>query len=157
DAFRNYPAPVFAIPGNHDSFVVPGTPNDEKPLSIFQRNFCAEHPVITTEARSLHRTAMTQPGVYFTLDAPFVRVIGLFSNALEDPGVISGEDGKWPEVGDYQLSFLSAQLKRIKSDNFKGAVLIAVHHPPYTYSPPPKKGAGGNYSSSSLMLSEIDK
>lgn len=157
DSFRNYPAPIFAIPGNHDSFVVPDTPNDEKPLAIFRRNFCAEHPAITAEARSLHRTAMVQPGVYFTLDAPFVRVIGLFSNALEDPGVISSEDGKWPGVNDHQLGFLSAQLKRIKSDNFKGAVLLAVHHPPYTYSPLPKKGAGGNHSSSAAMLSEIDK
>src|SRR6202012_1618125 len=25
DPFRNYPAPIFAIPGNHDSFIVPGT------------------------------------------------------------------------------------------------------------------------------------
>ena len=26
DPYRNYPAPIFAIPGNHDSFVVPNTP-----------------------------------------------------------------------------------------------------------------------------------
>ena len=44
DAFRNYPAPIFAIPGNHDSFVVPGTADDQKPLAIFERNFCAENP-----------------------------------------------------------------------------------------------------------------
>jgi hypothetical protein len=157
DAFRNYPAPIFAIPGNHDSFVVPDTPDDQKPLAIFQRNFCAEHPVITNEARSLHRTAMIQPGVYFALDAPFVRIIGLFSNALEDPGVISNEDGKWPVVNNDQLDFLSAQLKRIKTENYKGAVLLAVHHPPYTYMPPPKKGAGGNHSPSVVMLSQIDE
>jgi len=157
DAFRNYPAPIFAIPGNHDSFVVPDTPDDQKPLAIFLRNFCAEHRVITNEARSLHRTAMIQPGVYFTLDAPFVRVIGLFSNALEDPGVISNEDGKWPVVNNDQLDFLSAQLKRIKTENYKGAVLLAVHHPPYTYMPPPKKGAGGNHSPSVVMLSQIDE
>ncbi len=157
DAFRNYPAPIFAIPGNHDSFVVPGTPDDETPLAIFQRNFCAKQPVITGEARSLHRTAMTQPGVYFALDAPFVRIIGLFSNALEDPGVISNEDGKWPDVKNDQLDFLAAQLKRIKTENYKGAVLLAVHHPPYTYMPPPKKGAGGNHSPSAVMLSQIDE
>ena len=157
DAFRNYPAPIFAIPGNHDSFVVPGTPDNETPLAIFQRNFCAKQPVITNEARSLHRTAMTQPGVYFALDAPFVRIIGLFSNALEDPGVISNEDGKWPVVKNDQLDFLSAQLKRIKKENYKGAVLLAVHHPPYTYMPPPKKGAGGNHSPSVVMLSQIDE
>ena len=157
DAFRNYPAPIFAIPGNHDSFVVPGTPEDERPLSTFQRNFCAEHPLITPEAGSLHRTAMTQPGVYFALDAPFVRMIGLFSNALEDPGVISEEGDRWPDVGNVQLDFLSAQLKRIKKEDYKGAVLLAVHHPPYSYSPPPKQGAGGNHSSSSAMLRQIDE
>jgi hypothetical protein len=36
---------------------------------------------------------MIQPGVYFTLDAPFVRIIGLYSNVLEDPGVISKGSG----------------------------------------------------------------
>lgn len=42
EPFRNYPAPIFAIPGNHDSFVVPNTPEGEEPLAIFQRNFCAQ-------------------------------------------------------------------------------------------------------------------
>ena len=84
EPYRNYPGPIFAIPGNHDSFIVPKTPPSQTPLTIFMRNFCATEPVVTQEAASLHRTAMTQPGVYFTLDAPFVRIIGLFSNALED-------------------------------------------------------------------------
>ena len=100
---------------------------------------------------------MTQPGVYFTLDAPFVRIIGLFSNALEDPGVISSEDGKWKTVPDYQLPYLQAQLQKVKDDNYKGAVILAVHHPPFSYSPPPNgSGSGGNHSSSSDMLREID-
>src|SRR5258706_12044569 len=129
EPFRNYPAPIFAIPGNHDSFVVPGTAEGHKPLDTFQRNFCATQHVITPEAGSLHRTAMTQPGVYFTLDAPFVRIIGLFSNALEDPGVISSEGGKWPGVPDVQLEYLEAQLQRVLDDHYKGAVLLAVHHP----------------------------
>jgi hypothetical protein len=156
--FRNYPAPIFAIPGNHDSFIVPGTPKGKEPLTTFQRNFCAKQPVITPEAGSLHRTAMTQPGIYFSLEAPFVRVIGLFSNALEDPGVISNKDGKWPGVSDKQLKFLRAQLKRIKKENYQGAVLLATHHPPYSYSPPAKSGGtGGNHSSSPVMLAQIDE
>ena len=39
---------------------------------------------------------MTQPGVYFTLDAPFVSIIGLYTNVLEGPGVISSQGGKYP-------------------------------------------------------------
>src|SRR6266852_384425 len=160
EPFRNYPAPIFAIPGNHDSFVIPNTPAANTPLSIFTRNFCAAKPVITKEAASLHRTAMTQPGVYFTLDAPFVRIIGLFSNALEDPGLISSQKNqktKWPGVPDDQLAYLTAQLKNIKTQNYTGAVLIAVHHPPFSYAPPPKAGgAGGNHLGNTLMLREID-
>jgi Calcineurin-like phosphoesterase len=157
EPFRNYPAPIFAVPGNHDSFVVPGTAAGSEPLTIFMRNFCSAKTVVTQEAGSLHRTAMMQPGVYFTVDAPFVRIIGLFSNALEDPGVISSENKKWTQVPDYQLAFLTAQLQRIKQENYAGALLLAVHHPPFTYSPPAKTGAsGGKHSSNSVMLADID-
>jgi hypothetical protein len=155
--FRNYPAPIFAIPGNHDSFVVPGTKPDQTPLTIFSRNFCSPSFAIAPEAGSLHRTAMTQPGVYFTLDAPFVRIIGLFSNSLEDPGVISSEGKKWTNVPNYQLDYLTAQLKRIKTEKYKGAVLLAVHHPPFSYSPPKAAGGGGgSHGCSSAMLRQID-
>jgi len=100
---------------------------------------------------------MTQPGVYFALDAPFVRIIGLFSNALEDPGVISSEKGKWASVPNSQLDYLRKQLARIKSENYSGAVLLAMHHPPFSYEPPPKSGgAGGNHGGSPNMLRQID-
>jgi hypothetical protein len=153
DPFRNYPGPIFSLVGNHDSFVIPGTAQTDAPLTTFMRNFCSEHPVITPEAASLHRTAMTQPGVYFTLDAPFVRIIGLFSNALENPGLISSDGGKWPGVPDVQLEFLSAQLQRIADEKYAGAVLLAVHHTPFSYSPrsvSPPRGC------SSAMLRQID-
>lgn len=161
DPYRNYPAPIFAIPGNHDSFVVPGTLAGSEPLRVFARNFCAKTPTITPEARSLHRTAMTQPGVYFTLDAPFVRIIGLFSNALEDPGLISSErtgaKAKWPSVPDFQLEFLAAQLQLAKKQEYSGALLLATHHPPFCYAPGSRTGgAGGNHRSSPDMLREID-
>jgi hypothetical protein len=77
---------------------------------------------------------MTQSGVYFTLDAPFVRIIGLFSNALEDPGVISSENGKWAKIPDIQLDYLEAQLARIKNESYSGAVILAMHHPPFSYA-----------------------
>lgn len=158
EPYRAYPAPILAIPGNHDSFIVPGTPEGEEPLVTFARNFCSPTLTVTPEAGSLHRTAMTQPGVYYALDCPFVRVIALFSNALEDPGVISSENGRWSNVPDYQIDFLRAQLTRIKNENYQGAVLLATHHPSFVYSPPQDhEAAGGNHGSSSDMLREIDK
>jgi hypothetical protein len=157
DPFRNYPAPIVAIPGNHDSFIVPGTKAASDPLGTFARNFCAPVPTITKEAASLHRTAMTQPGVYFAFDAPFVRIIGLFSNALEDPGLISSQNGKWASVPDYQLEFLAAQLRRIKKEKYAGAILLATHHPAFSYAPSKSSGGtGGNHSSSLDMLRDID-
>ncbi len=157
EPFRNYPAPIFAIPGNHDAFVIPGTPPANPPLKTFMRNFCSKSVVVTREAGSLHRTAMTEPGVYFALDAPFVRIIGLFSNALEDPGLISSQSDqktKWPGVPDYQLSFLTQQLKKIKSQKYQGAVLIALHHPPLAYQT--EDGKGGDHLSNPMMLRQID-
>lgn len=157
EPYRNYPGPIFAIPGNHDCFILPGTAEADYPLTTFARNFCATQPTITREAGSLHRTSMTQPGVYFTLDAPFVRIIGLFSNSLEDPGVISNQSGKWPAVPSHQLDYLREQLQQIKSQQYPGAVILAVHHPPFTYRPPSHgKSAGGNHGSSTDMLREID-
>ena len=78
EPFRNYDRPIFAIPGNHDGAVfgdrtdLPQTPT----LTAFTRNFCALTPARSPDAGALVRSTMTQPGVYFTLDAPFVSVIG---------------------------------------------------------------------------------
>jgi hypothetical protein len=75
---------------------------------------------------------MTQPGVYFTLDAPFVSIIGLYSNVLDaGPGVISSQGGHFPIVDD-QLGFLTSELTRLKPQRAANqrAVIIAVHHPP---------------------------
>ena len=80
----------------------------------------------------LLRTAMIAPGVYFTFDAPFVRILGVYSNVLEDPGVISSEGGTRMNVTDVQLTFLKTALARCKSEKYSGAVIVAVHHPPYT-------------------------
>jgi hypothetical protein len=50
--FGDYPAPILAIPGNHDSFVLPNTAAGTTPLDIFMRNFCAqsEHILIAEPA-----------------------------------------------------------------------------------------------------------
>ncbi|MCI4336757.1 MAG: metallophosphoesterase [Thermoplasmata archaeon] len=156
EPYRNYAGPILAIPGNHDSFIVPGTPVAAEPLTTFMRNFCALTPQATPEAGSLHRTAMTQPGVYFSLDAPYVRIIGLFSNALEDPGLISSQGGRWGGVPDHQLAFLTAQLQRVKSEKYAGAVLLATHHPPFSFFAE-SSGSSGSHGCSPDMLAQIDQ
>jgi len=63
---------------------------------------------------------------------------------------------KWPTVPDYQLDFLTAQLQQIKASNYQGAVILAVHHPPFTYSPQQGGKTGGKHYGSPVMLAEID-
>jgi hypothetical protein len=146
EPYRNYPAPIFAIAGNHDGVVYPKDPAPT--LDSFLRNFCSPTAAQSPDSGNLLRTTMIQPGVYFTLEAPFVRIMGLYSNVLEDPGVISGENGQNTVLDNRQIAYLTAALERVKTDKFKGAVIIAVHHPPFT--------GGSEHGGSPLMLADID-
>ena len=140
EPYRSYPAPILACAGNHDGMVSPEA--HAASLAAFLRNFCADTFVVTPEAGGLSRTAQIQPGVFFTFEAPFVRVLVIYSNTLEDPGVISD-----PHIGRSQLDYLDAALKRVKAEKFQGALLIADHHPPY---------CAGGHGSSADMLAQID-
>lgn len=141
EPYRDYPAPILALAGNHDGMVAPDT--GATTLAAFLENFCASSFEVTPEAGGLSRTAQIQPGVFFTFEAPFVRILTLYSNTLEDPGVISDET-----IGNSQLVYLKAALQRVKSEKFNGAVILAHHHPAYT--------AGSIHGWSIDMLSQID-
>ncbi len=146
EPYRNYPAPILGIPGNHDGVVYASDPAPT--LAAYLANFCATEPVVTPDAGGLVRTAMIQPGVYYTFDAPFVRILGLYSNVLEDPGVISAEGGSNTVLDSRQIDFLTAALKRVKTEKYTGAVLIAVHHPPFS--------GDSTHGGSPQMLADID-
>jgi hypothetical protein len=158
EPYRDYPAPIFAIPGNHDGMISPLSAATT--LQAFYDNFCTAGQTShrTAEAGELSRTAQIQPGIYFTLEAPFVRILGLYSNCLEDPGIISSQGRTYPEVGQTQLEFLAAAFRRVKSEKFKGAVIIAVHHPPYVAQIQANRTAqtAGRHGASLAMLEDID-
>jgi len=146
DPYRDYNAPIFAIPGNHDGCIFNGS---EPTLTAFLANFCTPQPANNSDSQGVARTTMDQPGVYFTLNAPFVKFIGLYSNTGEGgtEGVISGS-----KVGNVQLDFLNQQLAAAKAERAKGqwrALIIATHHPPFTGSP--------QHVPSPTMLSQIDQ
>jgi hypothetical protein len=146
EPYRNYPAPILGIPGNHDGIVYPKDPSTT--LEAYLQNFCTPAPVPSLHAGGLSRTTMIQPGVYYTFDAPFVRILGIYSNVLEDPGVISDQNGAYPTLDKRQITFLTTALQRVKSESYAGAVVIAVHHPPFT--------GGSEHGGSPLMLADID-
>ena len=119
EPFRAYPAPIFALPGNHD-----GITYDDSMVSLdsFQNAFCAKTPGRWVGSGGILRSTMTQPGVYFTLDAPLVSIIGLYSNC--------GESFGW--LDEQQLLFLYRELTRLKKLRNDGlpAVILAIHHFP---------------------------
>ncbi|HEY2657154.1 MAG TPA: metallophosphoesterase [Solirubrobacteraceae bacterium] len=136
EPYREYDRPIFAIPGNHDgevTYLQGGAQPDVPSLQAFIANFCWAKPAKPPDAGGLARTTMTQPGVYFTLDAPFVSIIGLYTNVLEGPGVLTDSGGHYPALtGDAQFDWLVSELKRLAPQRAAGerAVLIACHHPP---------------------------
>src|ERR1700721_1978750 len=134
EPYREYDRPIFAIPGNHDGMVfgqsssAPQVPT----LAAFLTNFCAASPDPSPDAPTSVRSCMTEPGVYFTLDAPFVSIIGLYSNVMDTGGgIISSQGGNFPLVND-QLTFLTSELNRLKPARQAGerAILVPVHPPP---------------------------
>lgn len=129
--YEFYPGPVFAVPGNHDGENLPG----DNTLNGFVRNFCAPQPVKMPESGDSHRTAMTQPNVYWTLLTPLASIIGLYSNVPEG-GSIRTPQTEW----------LVDQLKTLPKSL---PVIIALHHPVYS--------ADTFHSGSSFMKETLEK
>ena len=147
DPYRDYAGPIFAVPGNHDGVLFASEPVKYS-LQPFYQNFCSKAPAKDPSAKGFARTTMTQPGVYFTLNAPFAKIIGLYSNTSETTGVLSGGP-----AGTQQSAFLLAQLRgaaaqRASKGSSPFALIIAVHHPPFTIS--------SEHFPSPKMLQEID-
>jgi hypothetical protein len=76
------------------------------------------------------------------LSAPFVNIIGLYSNIAEGPGSLLGANND-----KKQLQWLDKTLSNLKQVGDQRALVIATHHPPYS---------SGGHSPSKLMLEQID-
>jgi len=77
------------------------------------------------------------------LDAPFARIIGLYSNRLENPGFLEGDGGN----DNSQLQWLRDTLTASKALPAK-ALVMATHHPPFS---------SAGHSGSTEMLQSIDE
>ena len=119
EPYKYYPALIFAIPGNHDGDTRTqkgDEPDHEKTLTGFIENFCASQP----EHRDAYRETMTQPYVYWTLEAPFATIIGLYSN------VDGSLDGRGTNE---QQHWFEGQMRAAPADK---CLIVAVHHAPYS-------------------------
>src|SRR5207302_6031238 len=134
--YQNYPAPIFAIPGNHD-----GTAADapHSTLAPFMDHFCSPTPVHPVAAGHSDRPTMTQPNCYWTLRAPFVTIIGLYSN-------VTGELDNTDRGERAQRDWLVEELEAAPADT---CLLIAVHHPLFSlgsHGPTPRVAAAIDYA-----------
>ncbi|HEV2481550.1 MAG TPA: metallophosphoesterase [Puia sp.] len=148
--YKKYPGKIIAIPGNHDGelFKYDGTSTGQKTtLEAFQENFCLPGPGVPPAAGTIYREMVSQPAVYWWLDAYYVDIVALYSNIGEGPGYISG---KIP--GEDQKNWLKATLASIAKSRTGGGrrkgLIIASHHPPYS---------AGGHDSSTDMLKDIDE
>jgi hypothetical protein len=115
EPYQLYPAPILAIPGNHDGDVQdPSVPS----LAAYVENFCAPTPRLTKEAGDVSRDAMTEPNAYWTLETPFATLVGLYTNVPE---------GGW--LDDKQIAWLSSELNSAPTNK---ALIVAMHHPIYS-------------------------
>jgi hypothetical protein len=112
EPYAHYPAPIFAVPGNHDGDPLPGAST----LDGFLANFCTNSPQVPSQGQSTGRTSMTQPNVYWTLVAPFVTILGLYTNVPQGG-----------QLDDTQVTWLQSELTAAAEDS---AVILTMHHPP---------------------------
>lgn len=119
EPYQYYPALIFAIPGNHDGDTQTrkgDLPDAEPSLYGFFLNFCDSTP----EYVSPYRMSMTQPYVYWTLDAPFVTIIGLYSNVEGSLDARGRND---------QQHYLDTHMKNADPNK---KMIVSVHHPPFS-------------------------
>jgi hypothetical protein len=116
EPYEHYTAPILAIPGNHDGNLPPhpAVPS----LAAFVSNFCAPTAHRTVDAQDAQRAAMTQPNVYWTLLAPWLTIVGLYTN------VPNGG-----QLADDQVRWLAHELQSAPAE---GTLVLALHHPVYS-------------------------
>lgn len=132
EPYSGYPAPILAIPGNHDGDPIDAlTPS----LAAYMENFCAVTPHLTPEAQEVQRDAMTEPNPYWPLTAPFVTIVGLYSNVPEG-GRLDGD----------QIQWLQEELAAAPRN---AALVVTMHHPIYS--------ADGNHGGSAYMGGVLDQ
>jgi len=123
EPYKEYPSKIFAIPGNHDGETrvkKNDQPDDEPSLTGFFENFCAKKR--QPSENSPYRYTVDQPWPYWTLEAPFVTIIGLYTN-------VDGSLDHWDDKVQDQYHWFVAQLKKAPKNK---CLLLSLHHPPFS-------------------------
>ena len=119
--FKDYPAPVFAIPGNHDGDIDPFDARHPQSLDAFLKVFCADDRKPLNFAGDTGFLSTTQPNVYYKLRTPLADIIALYSNVP-----------RFGNIDELQRQWFVEQLTMHKKDNQEKALILCLHHSPYS-------------------------
>src|SRR5690606_13198854 len=136
--YEDYPAPIFAIAGNHDGDVNPDSSFVYESLDAFMEVFCDTYRRKVSFSGGSDRLSMVQPNVYWVLETPLARFIALYSNVT-----------KHGAVNDEQYEWLVEALRYADTWRPDQALILCVHHPPYS--------ADRNHGSSPAMMELLDR
>lgn len=136
--YKDYPLPIFAIPGNHDSDVNTAAAVPYSSLEPFTSVFCGIKPRPIPFAADASRRSGVQPNVYWTLETPLANIIGLATN-VPKYGVVTEEQKQW----------FIAELKHAALEHTEKAIIVCLHHAPYS--------ADFNHSSSIPMINFLEE
>jgi len=136
--YKDYPLPIFAIPGNHDSDVNPLAKTLYSSLTPFTSVFCGAECRPVPFGSNTSRKSGLQPHVYWTLQTPVANIIGLASN-VPKYGVITEEQKQW----------FIGELKQAATEHADKAIIVCVHHAPYS--------ADFNHGSSLPMINFLEE
>ena len=116
EPYDQYSPPIIAIPGNHDGDPVPG----QTSLDGWVRYFMTASPHIDTAiCGDAPRVTLSLPNAYFTLNCPFVTIIGMYTNVPEGGSIDS-----------VQQQWLTNEFATAPDDK---ALIVALHHPIYSF------------------------
>jgi hypothetical protein len=123
EPYIHYPAPIFAIAGNHDGDIDPTDPTPPNSLDAFMKVFCDTAPRHLPIANDSSRTTMIQPNVYWTLVTPLANFLGLYCN-----------DTQHGEIIEPQISWFVNELKNAGAERAATgkAVIVSLHYPAYS-------------------------
>ena len=116
DPYDHYGPPILGIPGNHD-----GDPINAQQVSLdgWVRYFMSPTTQVLPESKDAPRVTLSLPNPYFTLNGPFVTIIGMYTNVPEGGSIDS-----------IQQQWLTHEFATAPMDK---ALIVALHHPIYSF------------------------
>ena len=116
EPYEHYTPPILSIPGNHD-----GDPIDDTQTSLdgWVEYFMTPTPHVDPISQDSPQITLSLPNVYWTLDAPFVTIVGMYTNVPEGGSIDS-----------VQQQWLTNELATAPQNK---ALIVALHHPVYSF------------------------